>query len=381
LQIDRILKEIQEEAQVRKSQPPHPDSQNLKKIRIQIVEPPPPLFIRAIQKLHQYGWQSPKMFYLWIASIPKWGYPLLLLRDLVRLPTLRKRIQDTNDLLESHFIALNQRIETELWPRHEEQIRIMNSRLIEALNYVKQLDKKIGSPKLESTQNVEQNLEENWLDQFYFDFENHFRGTKEDILKGQSAYLQYLQKSGVNFENKPALDLGCGRGEWLQALKSANIVAKGVDLNQIMIEECLHSVLDVVEQDVIEYLNLLEPESVGAITGFHIVEHLPFSTLVHLLDECLRVLISGGIAIFETPNPENLMVGSCNFYTDPTHRNPIPPHTLSFMLTQRGFVETTVLQFSPLASSQDIKVIDPELRQVVERYYKEQDYAVIGKKF
>jgi hypothetical protein len=51
------------------------------------------------------------------------------------------------------------------------------------------------------------------------------------------------------------------------------------------------------------------------------------------------------------------------------------------MLTQRGFVETTVLQFSPLASSQDIKVIDPELRQVVERYYKEQDYAVIGKKF
>ena len=199
MQIDRILKEIQEEAQVLKSQPPHPDSQNLKKIRIQIVKPPPPLFIRAIQKLRQYGWQSPKILYLWIASIPKWGYPLLLLRDLVRLPTLRKRIQDTNDLLESHFIALNQRIETELWPRHEEQIRIMNSRLIEALNYVKQLDKKIGSPKLESTQNVEQNLEENWLDQFYFDFENHFRGTKEDILKGQSAYLQYLQKSGVNF--------------------------------------------------------------------------------------------------------------------------------------------------------------------------------------
>ena len=139
MQIDRILKEIQEEAQVRKSQPPHPDSQYLKKIRIQIVEPPPPLFFRAIQKLHQYGWQSPKMFYLRIASIPKWGYPLLLLRDLVRLPTLRKRIQDTNDLLESHFIALNQRIETELWPRHEEQIRIMNSRLIEALNYVESL--------------------------------------------------------------------------------------------------------------------------------------------------------------------------------------------------------------------------------------------------
>ena len=378
MQIDRILKEIQEEAQVRKSQPPHPDSQNLKKIRIQIVKPPPHFFIRAITNLRQNGWRSPLMLYKWVCGIPKWGYPFRFLRDLVLLP---KSIHGTNDLLESHFIALNQRIDTELWPRHEEQIRIMNSRLIEALNYVKQLDKKIGSPRLESTQNVEQNLEENWLDQFYFDFENHFRGTKEDILKGQSAYLPYLQKSGVNFENKPALDLGCGRGEWLQALKSTNIAAKGVDQNQIMIKECLDSGLDVVEQDVIEYLNLLEPESVGGITGFHIVEHLPFSTLVHLLDECLRVLISGGIAIFETPNPENLMMGSCNFYTDPTHINPIPPHTLSFMLTQRGFVETTVIRLSPLASFPDTKVIDPELRQVVDSYYKEQNYAVIGKKF
>ena len=120
---------------------------------------------------------------------------------------------------------------------------------------------------------------------------------------------------------------------------------------------------------------------IGAITGFLIVEHLPFSALVQLLDESLRVLISGGIAIFETPNPENLMVGSCNFYTDPTHRNPIPPHTLSFMLTQRGFIETTVLRLSPLASLPEKKSIDQELHQVIESYYKEQDYAVIAKKF
>ena len=148
-----------------------------------------------------------------------------------------------------------------------------------------------------------------------------------------------------------------------------------------MIEECLDSGLDVVEHDVIEYLNLLEPESIGAITGFHIVEHLPFSYLVQLLDESLRVLISGGIAIFETPNPENLMVGSCNFYTDPTNRNPIPPHTLSFMLTQRGFIETTVLRLSPPVSLPEKKLTDPEFYKIIESYYKEQDYAVIAKKF
>ena len=377
MQIDRILKEIQEEAQVRKSQPPHPDSQNLKKIRIQIVEPPPPLFFRAIQKFHQYGWQSPKMFYLWLASIPKWGFPFRFLLDLVLLPKLRQRLEETNDSL----ARVNLRIDTELWPRHEEQIRIMNSRISEALNQLKQFDKNVNRSTSKSSPSDAQNIDERWLDQFYVDFENRFRGTKEDILRNQSAYLPYLQKSGLNFKKNPVLDLGCGRGEWLKALKNINIAAKGIDQNKIMIEECLDSGLDVVEHDVIEYLNLLAPESIGAITGFHIVEHLPFSALVQLLDESLRVLISGGIAIFETPNPENLMMGSCNFYTDPTHINPIPPHTLSFMLTQRGFVETTVIRLSPLASFPDTKVIDPELRQVVDSYYKEQNYAVIGKKF
>ena len=374
MEIEEIIKEIQKEAQVRKSQPPHPDSFKLKSTPIQIVEPPPRFFIRIIRKFHQYGWQSPKMFYLWLASIPKWGYPFRFLRDLVLLP---KR----NDLLESYFTALNQRIETELWPRHEEQIRIMNSRISEALNQLKQFDKNVNRSTSKSSPSVAKNIDERWLDQFYVDFENRFRGTKEDIFRKQSAYLPYLQKNGLNFKKNPVLDLGCGRGEWLKALKNINIAAKGIDQNKIMIEECLDSGLDVVEHDVIEYINLLAPESIGAITGFHIVEHLPFSVLVQLLDESLRVLISGGIAIFETPNPENLMVGSCNFYTDPTHRNPIPPHTLSFMLTQRGFIETTVLRLSPLAFLPEKKIIDQVLYQVVESYYKEQDYAVIAKKF
>jgi len=374
LEIEEIIKEIQKEAQVRKSQPPHPDSFKLQSTPIQIVEPPPNFFIRIIRKLHQCDWQSPKKFYLWLAGIPKWGYPFRFLLDLVLLP---KR----NDLLERYFTALNQRIETELWPRHEEQIRIMNSRISEALNQLKQFDKNVNRSTSKSSPSVAKNIDERWLDQFYVDFENRFRGTKEDILRKQSAYLPYLQKSSLNFKKTPVLDLGCGRGEWLTTLKNTNIAAKGVDQNKIMIEECLDSGLDVVEHDVIEYLNLLEPESIGVITGFHIVEHLPFLTLVQLLDESLRALISGGIAIFETPNPENLMVGSCNFYTDPTHRNPIPPHTLSFMLTQRGFIETTVLRLSPLASLSEKKSIDQELYQVLESYYKEQDYAVIAKKF
>ena len=239
MEIEEIIKEIQKEAQVRKSQPPHPDSLKLKSTPIQIVEPHPRFFIRIIRKLNQFGWQSPKMIYLRLASIPKWGYPLRFIRDLVRLPNLRQRIQETNDMLESYFSALNQRIETELWPRHEEQIRIMNSRISEALNQLKQFDKNVNTSTSKFPPSVAQNIDERWLDQFYVDFENRFRGTKEDILRKQSAYLPYLQKSGLNFKKTPVLDLGCGRGEWLTSLKNINIVAKGIDQNKIMIEECL----------------------------------------------------------------------------------------------------------------------------------------------
>jgi len=381
LEIEEIIKEIQKEAQVRKSQPPHPDSFKLKSTPILIVEPSPSFFIRIIKIFQQNGWQSPKLFYQWLANIPKWGYPLRFIKDLVLLPKLRQHIQDTNEMLESHFIGLNHRIDKELWPRYGKQIRIMNSRISETLNQLKQFDKNVNRSTSKSSPPVAKNIDEQWLDQFYFDFENHFRGTKEDIFRKQSAYLPYIQKSGLNFKKNPVLDLGCGRGEWLEHLKNINIAARGIDQNKIMIEECLNSGLDVVEHDVIEYLNSLAPESIGVVTGFHIVEHLPFSSLVQLLDESLRVLISGGIAIFETPNPENLMVGSCNFYTDPTHRNPIPPHTLSFMLTQRGFIETTVLRLSPPVSLPEKELIDPELYQIIESYHKEQDYAVIAKKF
>ncbi len=43
--------------------------------------------------------------------------------------------------------------------------------------------------------------------------------------------------------------------------------------------------------------------------------------------------------IFETPNPENLVVGSNYFYLDPTHRHPLPTELMEFLLKNRGFDE------------------------------------------
>jgi O-antigen chain-terminating methyltransferase len=38
----------------------------------------------------------------------------------------------------------------------------------------------------------------------------------------------------------------------------------------------------------------------------------------------------GGLLILETPNPENLVVGACTFWYDPTHIRPLPPAMMRF---------------------------------------------------
>ena len=181
-----------------------------------------------------------------------------------------------------------------------------------------------------------------------------------------------MQQVGEHTGAAPVLDVGCGRGEWLGLLKENNITAKGLDFNDVMVNKCRDAGLAVVRSDAVAYLRGLESESLGMITGFHIVEHLPFTTMMALLDESLRVLKPGGMVIFETPNPENIMVGACSFYTDPSHINPIPPATLSFLVEDRGYENIEVLRLHP---NESVHVEDPLLNHY---FTIGQDYAVIG---
>jgi len=212
------------------------------------------------------------------------------------------------------------------------------------------------------------------LDAMYVAFEDRFRGTREDIKKRQRIYLPYMTEVIKNTGGASVLDVGCGRGEWLELLKENKIEATGIDLNRIMVHECTERGLNVKEAEVIDYLRKLESNSLAAVTGFHIVEHLPLKTMISLFDESLRVLKSGGIVIFETPNPENLIVGACNFYTDPSHINPIPPHTLEFLLEARGFVDIKVMRLN------ENKAIFFDDKFINHQFAVGQDFCVIGKK-
>ena len=214
------------------------------------------------------------------------------------------------------------------------------------------------------------------LDPLYISFEDELRGTREEIEERLKVYLPYLQGA------KSVLDVGCGRGEWLDLLRREGIPARGVDWNRFMVEECRERGLEVEEADALAYLGRVPDASLGAVTVFHMVEHVPFRKLIQLLDDVTRVLEPGGVAIFETPNPNNLLVGSRNFYFDPTHRNPIPNETLRFLVESRGLCQVEVLPLNPCDPCNLVPNEDGSL--VVERFneyfYGPQDYAVIGRK-
>lgn len=227
------------------------------------------------------------------------------------------------------------------------------------------------------------------LDAMYVTFEDRFRGDRVKIKQQMAVYLPMIEAAQVGASDAPIVDIGCGRGEWLELLKERGLTARGVDLNRIMANECRERGFEVAEADALQYLRELPNNSLGAVTGMHIIEHLPLPALITLLDESLRVLRPGGLVIFETPNPENLVVGACNFYLDPSHRNPLPPLMMEYLVEARGFVRVEIqrwrqelrdpLEFLPDDQSA-ASVVNPLVRMAKDYYFATPDYAVIGYK-
>jgi O-antigen chain-terminating methyltransferase len=229
-------------------------------------------------------------------------------------------------------------------------------------------------------------MAEHVFDADYVSFEDAFRGSRDDIKERASEYLPHFEAAGITPESGRVVDLGCGRGEWLDVLVERGFEATGVDMNPAMLDECRQRGFDVVEADAVGYLARQPDESVAVITSMHLVEHLPHDVVVRLVDEARRVLKPGGILILETPNPENITVGSCWFYMDPTHRNPIPPALLEWTVSNRGFDGVEILRQTKNRGDGGIAPWDASMvgadsfNRLVGWFNAAPDYAVLGKK-
>ncbi len=184
------------------------------------------------------------------------------------------------------------------------------------------------------------------LDALYSAFEDRFRGPESLIQARARPYLQLVRECGAGTLEAPVVDVGCGRGEWLALLREEGMHARGVDLNSRFVSDAAVRGMEVIEGDAIEVLRAMPAGSVGAITSMHLVEHLPFDRVVELIDACHHVLRPGGVLILETPNPENLDVATIYFYMDPTHRNPLPPEMLRWVVEARGYSDARIERLS-----------------------------------
>lgn len=211
----------------------------------------------------------------------------------------------------------------------------------------------------------------------YVSFEETFRGSEEEIRLRQAGDVERF-RSVIG----PVADLGCGRGEFLAALASAGIPGVGCDANPLMVEHARSKGLDVQRADLLSWLAARPDGSLGGITAFQVVEHLPPEALFRLVDLAAAKLSTGGVLLLETVNPESVFAMKW-FWMDLTHVRPVPGPSLAHLLEAAGFRDVVVDFRSPVP--EDDRIPEPaagsaDFAPIARLLFAPQDIAVIGTK-
>jgi 2-polyprenyl-3-methyl-5-hydroxy-6-metoxy-1,4-benzoquinol methylase len=206
----------------------------------------------------------------------------------------------------------------------------------------------------------------------YGRFAERFRGSEEYVKAGQQIYLPYFA------ECRNVLDIGCGRGEFLEMMRDAKVPARGIDLGEESVATCRHKGLEAEVADLYVYLPNLTEASLDGIFCSQVVEHLPPERLPEMIKLCASRLTRNGVIAIETPNPECLAIFATHFYLDPTHHRPVPHPLLAFYLEEFGFGNIEVKRLAPaLESMPSLAELPSDFR---EAFFGALDYAILAKK-
>ena len=204
-------------------------------------------------------------------------------------------------------------------------------------------------------------------------FAARFRGSEDRIRAQQQRYVdRFRGTSGV------ILDIGCGRGEFLEAAKAAGLLALGIDLDLSSVDVCRAKGLDAEVADLFAHLEAQADHSAGGVYCAQVVEHLTPASVARFVELLGRKVRSGGLVAIETPNPECLAIFATHFYIDPTHTRPVPALLLRYYLEEAGFAGIEVEYLEPAVDSM------PELGElpagVREKFFGGLDYSIFARK-
>ncbi len=230
----------------------------------------------------------------------------------------------------------------------------------------------------------------------YICFEDVFRGSTEEIAARQRTYLPYFEGAS------DVLDVGCGRGEFLALLHDKGISAHGVDTNAAAVEGCRERGLAATRSDALGYLRTRADESTGGLFSAQVVEHLEADYLMQMLGDAHRTLRPGSRIVLETINPASWTAFFSAYVRDITHRHPLHPDTLGYLLRASGFVDVTIVYQAPVPDAAKLRraAVDPALAATPagaavvaladtlnqhadllnSQIFAEQDYAAVGRR-
>lgn len=332
-----------------------------------------------------------------------------LLESLInRIISLDEKVVQLSTELDNEIYSENSKLKSEISRELKSEILDVKSDVYEKIN--REITSVVSSINLDIenkawlnrllTEKIENNnrftdkkvatSESEGLSLNYFLFEEKFRGSRDDIKQRQSKFLEYFRGCSN------VLDIGCGRGEFLELLNGEGIGVKGIDIDDDMVGYCISKGFDVQKIDAILYLEQLPDKSLDGIFIDQVVEHLEPAYLVKLLRLCYQKLKYGYYLFAETVNPLSLY-SFANFYIDLTHIKPVHPETLKFLFESSGFRDvktefispvTDELRLKKIQTSDDmnerekaaVEVYNHNIDLLNYRLYGPQDYAVIGKK-
>jgi O-antigen chain-terminating methyltransferase len=233
----------------------------------------------------------------------------------------------------------------------------------------------------------------------YVGFEDQFRGSPEEIRRRVAEYLPIflgIEDQGSGIKASDVLDVGCGRGEFLEMLREQGVSARGIDVNSAMVEVCQAHGLDAVTADALAYLRALPDSSLGGLFAAQVVEHLEPRYLTQLLDAAFDKLRPGAPIVLETINPACWFAFFESYIRDLTHVRPVHPDTLKYLLIATGFQHVDIRYRAPYPESEKLQelgirdqgsgigdlvdTLNANVEKINRLLFTYLDYAAIGKR-